>query len=496
MSTDANGAAPNTAKAVLESVENLKKSFDAQAEKVAGFEKEIGELKKAQYPHGSPFSGAPYIRQGEDIMSSRPYSMMRLAVGLRKKGSNESNWGENCKIERELSDELRKAYGSYNCFGSDSLLIPLGSDLMPTSQTQLADGSYVDGISPTLVRKCADLMSGSMSSFDPGEFQHMIRKGMIQLRKDLSSQTATTGGTLVGLATQGELIEYLRGVEVFSQAGATQIDLPPQGRIRFPRQTSSITISATSEGATISESTPGTSALELVAKPYSGLVDIPDELLRFSTSVAVEAWLRTEFLRQLALQTDADQIYGTGGNKIQGVINYSGVQSVTATTTGTDGNTLGPADPTRLFAKIADQNAPVDRGFFFAMTNTLWGGLSTRRADAVSAGDAAGPFMFNTLTQALLDGSTSKSLGGHKVVCSTQLPRDRAKGSGTDLTILLGGVGAEWVIARAGVAEIVMTNSDGNKFTQRLSTLRGTVYMDAGPRHEQSFGYIDTLVNG
>jgi hypothetical protein len=61
--------------------------------------------------------------------------------------------------------------------------------------------------------------------------------------------------------------------------------------------------------------------------------------------------------------------------------------------------------------------------------------------------------------------------------------------------MVLGGVGSEWVIARAGVAEIVMTNSDGTKFQNRVSTMRGTIYADAGPRHEQSFGVIDTLLN-
>jgi HK97 family phage major capsid protein len=488
-------AKPTATSQIVDAVEKLSKSQEALGDKLANLEKNIGDLSKAQYPYGIP-GGAPAIRKGEDPLSSRPYSLMRLATALHKKAAHESDWNSGAKVELELSQELHKAYSGYSNVNPGSVLIPLGSELMPAGDTELADGGVAPGIDGSLIRKCRSLMSNSMSGFDPDEFAWLAKRGAIALRKDLSSQTGTAGGTLVGLATQGELIEYLRGVEVFSQAGATQIDLPPQGRIRFPRQNGTVTIAATTEGATVSESTPSTGALELSAKPYSGLVDIPDELLRFSTSTAVEAWLRTEFLRELALQLDKDMFNGGGGSKIQGVLFYSGLQSHTASTVGSNGNTLGPADPTLLYAKIADQNAPVDRGFFYAMTNTLWAGLSTRRADAVTGGDGAGPFMFNTFTGQMLTGSgTNLALNGHKVICSTQVPRDRVKGAGTDLTMVLGGVGSEWVIARAGVAEIVMTNSDGTKFQNRVSTMRGTIYADAGPRHEQSFGVIDTLLN-
>jgi hypothetical protein len=163
----------------------------------------------------------------------------------------------------------------------------------------------------------------------------------------------------------------------------------------------------------------------------------------------------------------------------------------------TNANTLHAQDPVRLFAAIADNNAPVDRGFFFAMTHTLWGGLSTKRANSgyAAANDSLGPFVFSAMTQMLGGGKPQKSLNGYPVVCSTQIPTNRVKGSGTTLTLVLGGVGAEWVIARAGVAEIVVTNSDASKFASRLSTMRGTVYMDAGPRHEESFGIIDTISN-
>ncbi len=277
------------AAAIVESLEKLNAGVEAISKKNDELEKKFEELSKPRYPYGVP-NGAPNIRKGEDPMTSRPYSLLRLAKALAMKSSNEMEWDKQAKVEIELSNDLRKAYYDSMSFQTGNILVPLGSELMPTKPTELADGSKVDGLPGELVQKCRDLLAPSLASFDPDEYDWMVRKGMI--RKDLSSVTGTSGGTLVGLASQGELIEHLKAMEVMSQVGAQQIDLPPQGRIRFPRQTSSVTIASTSEGATVSESTPGTSGLDLVAKAYSGLVDIPDELLRFSTSVAVEAWLR------------------------------------------------------------------------------------------------------------------------------------------------------------------------------------------------------------
>ena len=474
---------------LADTLDAIVKGQEKQAERMNALEKSMAEASKTQYPYGIPGSG-PAIRKGEDPLTSRPYSLMAVARALTKKANNDNDWASHAKVEFELSNELSKAYYQSMNFMTGNLLVPLGSELMPTTETELADGSKLGGIDAALVRKCRDLMAPSLSGFDFDEFAHIAKQhGSYSLRKDLSVNTATAGGTLIGLASQGELIEQLKAMEFFSQAGAQQITLPPQGSIRFPRQTSSLTIYATSEATTVTESTPGTSELLLAAKAYSGLVDIPEELLKFATSVSVEAWLRQEFLTELRLKTDRDMISGAGGTSIQGLINYSGVRLVTASTTGAQGDTLDPEDPIRLYADIADQNAPVDRGWFYGMTNSLWAGLTTRKAST------SGEFMFNVATHMLGNGKITKSLGGERVITSTQVPTDRAKGAATNLTMLLGGVPSELVIARAGVVEIDMTNSDGSKFGQRLRTMRGTSYIDAGPRHENSFGYIDDLLN-
>lgn len=491
------GGTPDAATAVANAIEGIGTRLDAIDERQTTLQKDFEEAKKVQYPAGAPFG----IRKGEDTMNSKPFSMMRLAVACRKRLDQDPDWRFAAPSEVELSRKLKKEYQEKMGFTCSGELMPLGADLMPIEERTIVEKETgreytVPGLDCKLVKEVRDMTVGSLADFDPDELPHLARMGLNRIVKDMSANVATTGGTFVAFASQGEVIEMLRGKEVFARAGAREIDLPPQGSIRFPRVTSGITISAYAEAATTTESTPGTAHLLLAAKKYAGLVDVPEELMKFSTSVAVEAWLRGEFTKDLALKVDLDQITGGGGTAIQGVTLYSGFRTVTASTTGANGDTLEAEDPDRLYADIADQNAPIDEGFFFAVTNTLWGGLSNRRADAVSAGDNQGGFVFNIGTMAAGSGAPRKVLNGNPVITSTQIPTNRSKGSGTTLTMVLGGVGAEWLIARAGVIEFNMTNSDASKFQQGISTLRGTMYVDAGPRHENSFGMIDTLVNG
>ncbi len=494
--TETTEASKSTADKIVAAVTDISKRLEdfekKDEERYDKLEKKIEEASKPNYRYGIPNGNVHGLIKGESPNNSRPFSFMRLGIALAKKAGHEMNWADYAKTEVDICKRLAGAYAAHGYAGE--MCAPLATELMPERDTEMADGTTLPGIDVNLIKECRDIMADSMSGFDPDELEWLQKRGHVPIRKDLSANTATTGGTLIAMPAQGELIDLLRGVEVFPRVGAREIDLPPQGQIRFPRVTSGVTIAAYAEGATVSESTPGTGALELAAKAYSGLVDIPDELMKFATSVAVEAWLRGEMVLDLGLQVDSDRIAGAGGTAIQGIINYSGFRTVIASTPGATGDTLDPEDPSRLFADIADQNAPVDRGFFYAMTNTLWGGITTRRLDQGS-GAGTGAFAFNVGANQVGGGPIRTVLNGHQVVGSTQIPTDRVKSSNSSLTLLLAGVGSDYMIARAGIIDIAMTNSDDVKFTQRISTMRATQYTDGGPLHENSFGMIDDISN-
>jgi len=73
---------------------------------------------------------------------------------------------------------------------------------------------------------------------------------------------------------------------------------------------------------------------------------------------------------------------------------------------------------------------------------------------------------------------------------------NRVKGSGTTLTHVLAGIGSELFVGRSPMVEVKVTDSHGSNFSSGIFTMRGTHWIDAVPRHEESFGLIDQLVDG
>lgn len=471
---------------LVEYVENIGESVEKLNTRLDEVQEDVKKAQQTQYPYGAPNGHVHGVRTGESPLTSRPFSLMRLARGLR-----DNNMRDVAKVELDLAKRLGEQSVQLGWSGS-GMLIPFAPDHMPTDDVKLEDGRVLPGYTAEIVKECRDIMPHG--EVDTEELAYIAkRSGFTMIAKDLSANTATVGGTLVGMPSQGQLIDLLRPMELFTRVGAQEMTLPPSGSIRFPRDTGDPTISAYAEGETITESTPTTSELVLEAKKYSGLVDIPVELFQFATSVSVEAWLRNKFVRQIAEKTDRDQINGPGGKFIQGIVNYANIEVVIASTTGGAGDTLEADDPSRLIAAILENNARADLGMFFAIRPNLWQRVTHRRADAVSANDSAGPYLFITA----FNGSDPipDRLEGLPTLKTTQIPTNRVKGgSGETLTLLLAGVGRSWVIGRSGVASIDMTNSDASKFQQGLNTMRGMVFMDAGPEHEDEFGMIDDLL--
>lgn len=440
---------------------------------VASLTKSVGDLDakieaNAKVQPAPWLSGAPAIAVGERAGSSRPFSFARLGVALAKQKDNQ-DWSDIAKLEMGFCKEFSKRVGC----STGSIAVPIGSEFM-SEEFDLAD----------LRKEWSDMSKDSLKGFDPDEMRWMVG----QLDKSMSFRTHTTGGTFVDFPEQGELIDLLRNTSVFGQIpGITNVQLPQQGAIRYPRVTSGVTIGSYAEVETTSESTPGSDEVSLEAKKYAGLVKFSEEFMKFATSVSADAFVRNEMTQDINLQVDADIISGGGGKSILGLINYTGITTHTASTTGANGNTLEPADIDILIAKMADANVPVDRGVFIALRNRLWASLKHRE-------DTNGRPKFNLSAESYGGGRPQKVMSGEPVYTSTNIPATRAKASGTDLTLVLAGVPSELYIGRAGAMEIAMTNSDGTDFQTGKFTLRGVHYVDAVPKHEESFGLIDTLL--
>lgn len=444
---------------------------------------------------GSPESRShgPHIREGESIMTSRGFQMSRIVGAMNKKLDKSF-----CKVELELCDRIKKDYeerGFYRREEQGSVLVPFSSDLM----LQTAPDAH------GLVKEVADTMAAGVAGYDPDEADRVItrayghRSPLGTINKTLSWTTAGSGAELVGPPVFGEPIELLRNQAVFMKAGAKVIPFPPSGRIVWPRFTGATTAYWLNTGAnnrsiTTSEITTGD--LVLTVKKLGIRVTVPNELFRFPT-VSVEQVLRMDMTREAGLKMDRAFLEGVGSAaEPKGLLNYDNIVTHTAGTVGTDGNTLEPEDIMTMIGKVEEKNLTFNT---WVGRPLLYAQLANKRADAVSAGDKKGPWMFNILrdgvasTRDVTNNSTGK-LEGYDFHKSNQVSNTRSKGSASNLTYLLGGDFSQYMIAMSGVMEFFVSQQGENYFSEDQTAIRLITWVDGAPRYEEAFVLCDTLV--
>lgn len=446
-------------------------------QKQAEQDEKLAEMAKPQSQSGADprklFGGAPAIRQGESALcENRGYSFGRALQALAKQDFS------NAKLELDVHNKLMDTYGSTGGHGP-KFLLPLGA-------------RHLQGVDDSVRREIAAVVRQGVSAIDLDEVRWMAGR----VNQDLSMWDESLGGALLGSVQQGELIDLIRSKEIISRLGATEFTFPSNGRIQWPRMTSDMSGYWVGEAQNITESNIGTGLLTMIAKKLAAICDVPNDLLRFQT-ISSEQLIRNSIAAAFARKLDVAALTGTGSeNEPRGIVNYSTVNSFTASTVGANGNTFEPGDVYMMAAKVAEQDHDLS-GFAYVMRPQLWAAIKTRRNDSVSAGDGQGSFVFQT--EAASDKAISGRLGGYPVVDSTQVRNDRTKGSGTDLTEIIGGVWNELLVGRVGVIEFDMdpySGVAGTNFKKDMVSVRAIQYVDVAPRHPEAFVHCDTLVNG
>lgn len=417
----------------------------------------------------------PWATTGPVGRDSTGYSVLKAAAfALGYLGPDQAK--EELHVHQQLRD-LYQTYGFVPHCGHQSFLVPLATAHLPAFE---AHGQK-------LQHEIRAKMAADSGRFDPDEAEWIAERIGIKT-KALGTLNDLAGGSLVRFPLLGELIELQRNLEVFAAAGSQEIALPPNGRIQFPKLTGGSTAYWVGESSAITESTPATGNLDLQAKKLGVLIKVNNELLRFA-SPSAEALIRFDMARVAALKADLAMLEGTGGTQIKGLLTYSDIGTLTATTTGADGDTFEVQDVARMHAQLPDAiTAPTA----WVMRKDMHAALMNRRADAVSAADAAGPFLF----QPMRGGADAPlmELYGTRVVRSGQVSNTRTKGSGTDLTYILLGHFPDWIVARLGVMEFLASGLGDTAIVNDQTYLRGIQHIDAGPRHAASFVICDQLV--
>lgn len=416
-------------------------------------------------------------------MSSRPYSFLK-AFGLIA-GQLQP---EQAKVEAEMGQKLKDYHSGFNGYQKAlprSLMVPLASDFIAGDE-KLANE----------VRE----VTRSQVAVDPSEVAYLRRKmAEAGLTKALSWLDESVGGALVAPPAMGELIEVLRNNEVLMAAGARVLPMPPQGRITYPRQTSAMSAFHVGESQNSTDSTPGTGDVVLTAKKLTILAKIPNELFHFS-AVPIEGFIREDMAKVMGLKMDKTLLEDVGSQTTpKGLINYSGINSHTALGTAADANSgfkVHPNDPAQMIAETEEQNATFRA---FIMRPLLWATLVNRRADSVTAGDGAGPYLFNVWREygEALDVARLRvgNLNGYPVYKSTQISKTRTRGTGTTQnTYVLAGDFSDYLIAMGGAIEFAISTQGDTPFVADQTWFKGVTYYDGAPRHEASFTLLDNVL--
>src|SRR5947209_705821 len=367
----------------------------------------------------------PWAASGPVGRDSAGYSVLKAAAfALGYLGPDQAK--EEVHVHQQLRD-LYQTYGFVPHCGHQSFLVPLASAHIPAFEPQ----------GQKLQNEIRAKMTADAHRFDPDEAGWIARR-LSPHTKGLGTINDLAGGSLVGFPVLGELIELQRNLEVFAAAGAQEVALPPNGRLQFPKVTGGSTAYWVGESVAITESAPTTGNLDLQAKKLGLLVKVNNELLRFA-SPSAEGLIRLDMARVAALKSDLAMLEGTGGTQIKGLLTYSDIATLTAGTTGTDGDTFAAQDVAKMHAKLPDA---VPAPTAWVMRKDMHAALMSRRADAVSAADAAGQFLFQPM-RSVAD-APPLELYGTKVVRSSQVSNTRVKGSGTNLTYILLGYFPDW----------------------------------------------------
>lgn len=311
-----------------------------------------------------------------------------------------------------------------------------------------------------------DMRAGDAEQVTRMLMQKMMGAGRIGQR-DLVVGTPTAGGNLV--ATEllaSSFIDLLVNALSVMQMGATMLS-GLQGNIAIPRATGGSTGYWVAENGAPTESQQAFDQVALTPKTCGAYVDYGRRLL-LQSSIAVEAFVRMDIVRTMALLIDMAGLAGTGAsNQPRGVLNTSGIGSVAGGTNG-----LAPTWDHIVALETAVANANAPAGSLGYLTNTkVRGKLKTTQKFSGTNG------------QEIWQGG---ELNGAPARVSNQVPSNLTKGTSSGVcSAIVYGNWSDLLIAMWGGLDIMLDPYAGALAgTRRVIALQD---VDVNVRYPVSF---------
>ena len=154
------------------------------------------------------------------------------------------------------------------------------------------------------------------------------------LKRDLNVGTAADGGNLVSTELlSGSFIEILRNKMAIMEAGVTMLT-GLEGNISIPKQDGTTSAYWVGEGGAPTEGQQSFTQISMTPKTIGAFTDFTRRTL-LQSSIDIEAFVRDDIAKKIALELDRTAIYGTGSsNQPLGLKDTSGIGSQSLTSFG------------------------------------------------------------------------------------------------------------------------------------------------------------------
>lgn len=396
--------------AAMKEVDELSEAI-AREDRVAALEVEL-RRDADPTPPIRPNPAGPATQIGMSVSEQRRYSLMRA---IRASASN--SWRE-AEFELEVSNQVAKQLG------------------------REARGFFIP----------YDILT-----MKNGEFRDLL--------------TTAEGELVPTVHLASSFIEVLYARALVVQMGATVLS-GLVGNVDIPKQTAASGSGwVATEAAAVTEGSPTFGEVALSPKTLCRHVDISRRLM-MQSSPSVEAVIRNDLAKGLAVGVDAAAINGAGSSgEPEGILNTTGIGDVAG---GANGAAPDWADIVNLEREVAIDNA--DLGALGYLTNAKVRGKLKQTAK-VSSTDSV---------MIWSDTAGNTPLNGYRAGVSNNVPSDLDKGTATGVcSAIIFGNFNDVIIAEWGTVDILADpyTSAGNS----LVMLYAWQDADIGIRHAESF---------
>lgn len=301
---------------------------------------------------------------------------------------------------------------------------------------------------------------------------------------DVTMQRDTTPGYIVGEATQGgnlvatelrtgSFIDLLRAKAIVTRLGATILS-GLVGNVEIPRQTGASSTFWIAENGSPTASNATFDKVALKPKTIGALSPISRNLL-LQSSMQVEAFVRNELAKSLALGIDLAALSGTGtNNQPTGIANMTGICTVEG---GTNGGSVTFDKLIDMETQVATANADAENMYYLCNAATI-GFLKKIK-------NTSGDYIWKSPADAVRNGFPGE-VNGYGVARSNQVRGNLEKGTSKTCQEIFFGNWSDLVIGEWGFLEIDV-NRYGDQWKSGGVEVRALQSIDIAVRHPKSF---------